>query len=100
MSAVVTRVCPHCQGTGGVAHRAMVKVKEALRADAIPAAFDTVYENKKNGRWPWLTRVGPSGRQGRDLWVMVDDAIAWWIADGRPTVAARLLSLAKESGGR
>ena len=100
MSASTT-ICPCCNGTGALGvGRPMVKVAEALRADAIPAAACTIYENSRSGRWPWLTRVGPSGRRDRNLWINVGDAVEWWLADGRPSVAARLLSLSKEGGGR
>lgn len=93
--------CPRCQGSGTVqAARTKVTVTEALRADVIPAAVSTIYENSKSGRWPWVTRVGPGGRRDRNLWIDIGPAVEWWVADGRPSVAARLELLAREGGVR
>lgn len=108
-STLALGCCPCCGRSGDEAEpaaanpqtgRAKIKVMEAMRANALPAAIDTVYENRSNGRWPWLTRVGPHGRRSRDLWIVVSEASSWWIDDGRPAVAARLVSLAAEGGSR
>lgn len=100
MSTEAMRVCPYCRGSGrSQSSRLKVKVTEALRAGALPAAIDTIYDNHRKGRWPWLTRLDPEGRRGRALWIVVSDAAAWFVADGRPKVAARLMELAREDGG-
>ena len=100
--AVSVRVCQCCgAGLPEIARfRLKVKVTEALLAVALPAAIDTVYDNHRNGRWPWLTRLDQEGRRGRALWIVVSDAATWFVADGRPKVAARLMELAREDGGR
>lgn len=91
--------CPCCDGSGRVcAFRRFVTVREALAEGAICAAEDTVYGNRRTGRWPWLTRVGPSGRKGRDLWIVVDQAVQWWLEQGRPKDAERILVLARRQG--
>ena len=91
-------VCPCCGGTGTSRTAASLRLSVAL--EALPLGADSAYENHAKGRWPWLSRVGPDGSRGRDLWVDVDMAASWFIDQGRPGVAHRLLSLAKEGGGR
>lgn len=93
-------VCPCCQGSGLRldTFRALITVKEALGEGAICAAMDTVYDNRRTGRWPWLTRVGPSGQKGRDLWIVVNHAVQWWLERGRPLEAERIVALARRQG--
>ena len=91
--------CPCCGGAGVFdSFRSKVKVKEALADGAICAAEDTVYDNRRTGRWPWLTRVGPEGRHGRDLWIVINEAVLWFLQRGRQKDADRLLALARRQG--
>jgi hypothetical protein len=97
MSATPT-VCLCCGGTGLVGARSKIRVKEVLAANALCVTEDTVYDNRRTGRWPWLTRISPEGRPGRDLWIVVAQAVPWFLARGRHKDADRLLELARRQG--
>ena len=94
-------LCRCCGAELPKSTRLKITVTEAILAGALPFAIDTVYGNRKTGRWPWLTRTDPDGRVSRDLWIVVLDAAAWFVTcpRPRPKVAASLLGLAQKEGG-
>lgn len=52
-------------------------------AHALPFAGQTLYNGHSQGRWPWLSRVGPAGRRTRELWVDLPALSAWASARGQ-----------------
>jgi hypothetical protein len=57
-------------------------IKLKLIRDAIPRSLKTLYNAHSSGRLGWLTRVGPDGRRGRDLWVDQDGLVQWASDEG------------------
>ena len=51
--------------------------KVALKSANIPFALGTCYQMHSKKRVDWLTRTGPEGRRGRELWVDVPGYNAW-----------------------
>ena len=94
-------LCRCCGAELPKSSRLKIKVTEAILAGALPFSIDTVYGNRKTGRWPWLTRTNPEGRVSKNLWIVVPDAAAWFVTSARPRpkIAASLLGLAQEEGG-
>lgn len=45
--------------------------------DQLHCSPGSLYSGKSRGRYPFLTRTGPEGRQGRDLWIDVQAFNAW-----------------------
>jgi len=45
--------------------------------DHLPISLSTIYSQKCRGHWTWVTRIGPSGRQGQRLWVDLEALGAW-----------------------
>lgn len=53
------------------------KVTLACVAHALPFSSQTVYNAHSQGRWTWLSRVGPDGRRSRELWVDLPSLNIW-----------------------
>lgn len=100
MSAL-NSLCRCCGAELPKSSRLKIKVTEAILTGALPFSIDTVYGNRRTGRWPWLTRTNPDGRVSKNLWIVVPDAAAWFVTCHRPQpkVAASLFDLAQKEGG-
>ena len=69
---------------------------EAL--SVLPVSIWTLYGWRRTRRVDWLTRVGPDGHQGRDLWINVAAATVWWRSRGLYSVATGLELIAEGRG--
>ena len=94
-AAVAVAACPLCQGSGHALARTHLRLVEALAA--LPHTHNTVYNKRQKNAWQWLTHTGPDGHLTNELWVLVGEAAAWWIARGQPCVAHNLLALASST---
>ena len=57
--------------------------KVALKTVALPFSLGTCYQMHSKKRVDWLTRTGPEGRRGRELWVDLDKYNEWAAPRGR-----------------
>lgn len=58
--------------------------------NSIPLSLGSLYNARRDGRLPWLQRLGPEGRRGRKLWVDLDELAAWARLRGWKLDLARL----------
>lgn len=56
--------------------RRLIPLWRVVREDLLPFHRNSYSRGKSLGRWPWLTRQGPSG-PSNILWVDVDALVEW-----------------------
>jgi hypothetical protein len=76
---------------------AFIRLKDAL--DALPLSLSRLYavaSAARRGRSDvtWLTRERPGAPRGRELWVSVEQAAAWFAARGNVEVGRELRRIA------
>lgn len=67
--------------------------------DDLARTAGSIYVDRHRGRCKWVTRIGPNGLRGRDLYVDVDAAIEAHVQCGKLGVVRQLRRRANEWEG-
>jgi hypothetical protein len=44
---------------------------------SFPFALSSLYSGHSSGRYTWLTRTGPDGHKGKNLWILIEEFNTW-----------------------